>query len=98
MTIQADEYSQFRISGIGDRDEGLEDAITNINIYSNFTLNDYEEKRKKKDLPPSMDVFVFSNVQDYYCYIEAVSLMLNNEKCMTCPFVSDSSVATLNTD
>lgn len=98
LTIQADEYSQFRISGVGDRDEGLEDAITNVNINSNFTLRDWDaEDRKKKEVPPTMDVFVFSNVQDYYCYIEAVSLLINNQKCMTCPFVSDSNVATLAT-
>jgi hypothetical protein len=83
---------------VGDRDEGLEDAITNINIYSNFTLNEWDaEDRKKKDIPPTMDVFIFNNVQDYYCYIEAVSLMINNEKCMTCAFVSDDTVATLAT-
>lgn len=99
LTIQENEYSQFRVSGVGNRDEGLEDAITNVNIYSNITLNDYyQDERKKKDGPPTMDVFIFNDVNDYYCYIEAVSLLNNNQKCMTCSFVSDTSVAKLSTN
>ena len=100
LIIPSGNFTQFRISGFGIGDEGLDDDLARVTIEMKFNstfepywsgwfdhqLNDikvdealsknlHKEKLKTTQRLKSFDLMVFSNNEDYICYIEAVNLL-----------------------
>jgi len=64
LVVHDGTYTQFRLSGFGYGDESLENEISQVKAFVNFTSNltkEMEENKKRFNF----DLFVFSEPEDY---------------------------------
>ena len=81
-------YTQFRLSGFGYGDESLENEISQVKAFVNFTSNlkeEFDDKKKRFNF----DLFVFSDTDDYLCYVEAVHLLMHENVRKECGFIDN---------
>ena len=76
------------MSGFGYGDESLENEISQVKAFVNFTSNvarSMEESKKRFNF----DLFVFSDTEDYLCYVEAVHLLMHENEKKECGFIQN---------
>ena len=90
LQVTMGNYTQFRISGSGYGDDALEDDLARILVDLDIK-SDILRKSKKSILKQkyTFDLMIFKDQRDYLCYIEAVSLMYEENILKHCDFVSD---------
>ena len=91
LQVTMGNYTQFRISGSGFGDDALEDDLARVLIDLDIK-SDILRKKKGKSLMNqkwTFDLMIFRDQMDYLCYIEAVSLMYEENILKKCDFIHD---------
>lgn len=82
-------YTQFRISGSGYGDDSLEDDLARVLIDLDIKSDILRKGKSLMKQKWTFDLMVFRNQSDYLCYIEAVSLMYEENMLKRCDFIND---------
>ena len=92
LSIPMGNYTQFRLSGFGYGDDTLEDDLARVKLSLDILGDVAANKIAPFNTKWTFDVMIFTNHHDYLCYIEAVSLMYEENIIKHCAFVNDPNI------
>ena len=69
----------------------MENEISQVKAFVNFTSNVTREMEEDKTRF-NFDLFVFSDTEDYLCYVEAVHLLMHENERKECGFINNPQI------
>jgi hypothetical protein len=84
-------YTQIRYSGFGYGDDSLENDISQVAVDFSFAT-DLSKNMDNMKSGITFDLMIFTNTEDYLCYVEAVHLLQHEHIKRDCDFIHNKGI------